>query len=389
MIDYLATIDPAAGLATGRFVHPPSVQSPLWSVAINLGSEWAALNAPDGGDYPLMVGAFGLSMEDAFHRACGEAVERAALVPAGALWPGCAQIPAGRPGDRWVDRGLLWSADADLDLVSCFRGEVVATGEPVRVPIPLVDFPAASQGWFDPGPSGAASGVDLAMAQDSAARELLERDALMANWYGSRPGLRVDLDSAREHDQELDLLLSDVAEFDVETVVAAIESQVPGSFVMVAFLIDDRHHLAACGMGFSPEPSTSLVKALIEAVQVRVLMLSGLDADRDPPASIDATNDMERARLWASSLGVGAARAWARSLTGRFDDVPGTRPSDWRTLVPDLVWVDLTTRLPRPLQEMGWRTGKAIAPGLVPLRIDDSAGCHQSRPRVGLPHPII
>lgn len=390
MIDYLATIDPAAGLARRRVVNGPSPESPLWSVAIDLGPTWSRLNAPDGEDYPLLVGAYGLTMDDAFRRACGESVERAALVPAGLLWPHRPEVELAEPGDRLIDAGQLWSDQTDLGRIVAYRGRVVATGEPIRVPAPLVDFPSPTHDSFDPGPSGAASGPEIDAAQDSATRELLERDALMSHWYGNRVAFRIDLDAARDDCEDLDLLLDDVAVFDAEVVLAAIESRVPGAFAMMAFLIDHHRQVAACGMGFVSDPGRAMVKALVEAIQVRVLMLAGLAPDRPQPAGVEAHNDMERARLWASSLGVAAATRWSQALKQTWDPASSVPREQWRSLVPDLVWVDLSCRIPEQLHEMGWSTGKAIAPSLLPLRIDDSARCYPAEPSwVGLPHPII
>ena len=81
---------------------------------------------------------------------------------------------------------------ADLEL-HWYPARRLRDGAKVMVPAPLVDWPCdpRESAYFDPGPSGAASGLGWEMALRAALLEVVERDAVMVAWQRGLRAYRV------------------------------------------------------------------------------------------------------------------------------------------------------------------------------------------------------
>ena len=205
---------------------------------------------------------------------------------------------AGIPFD--VDRPLLW-----------IEGRGLAAGEPVWLPYELVhtDYrlpqpPAA--GCFPVSTNGLAAGNTRDEAVRHALCELIERDALSL-WHQLPLCARraTAVDAATVQDMGCRAVLDRFA----EAGFALALFDVTGDLAVPAFLallVDRRDSAGHPGLGTAchPRPATALLKALLEAVQVRTGYIAGTRDDL-APEEFDAAGPVEKLR-WLGPLLEGA-----------------------------------------------------------------------------------
>ncbi|WP_165818530.1 YcaO-like family protein, partial [Frankia canadensis] len=301
MIDARATLEPEAGIARGTTLVPPAPDQPLWTVAVDIGGlDAAGHRGLADGDYPLhLVGAAGLRPGDALLRGAGEAVERFALRPGPRPGAPGEHVPRLPFADPTV---ALGSPAADPDRLRWLPGRDLVSGDEVVVPAALVDYPAGDElalRCFDPTPSGAAAGADLAMALGNALHEIVERDAVMVAWAAQLRLERVDLAALAPppaRAAELDRLVRAADELGLSVTFGAIPTPLRGVECVVAIMIDDGGAeagaggaggagggngarnaatglpLAAVGARASPCRAAAIVGAFREAFQVRAAL---------------------------------------------------------------------------------------------------------------------
>jgi ribosomal protein S12 methylthiotransferase accessory factor len=201
---------------------------------------------------------------------------------------------AGIPFD--VDRPLLW-----------IEGRGLAAGEPVWLPYELVhtDYrlpqpPAA--GCFPVSTNGLAAGNTRDEAVRHALCELIERDALSL-WHQLplRARRATAVDAATVQDMGCRAVLDRFA----EAGFALALFDVTGDLAVPAFLallVDRRDPAGHPGLGTAchPRPATALLKALLEAVQVRTGYIAGARDDL-APKEFDAAGPAEKLR-WLGPL---------------------------------------------------------------------------------------
>jgi YcaO-like protein with predicted kinase domain len=201
---------------------------------------------------------------------------------------------AGVPFD--ADRPLLW-----------IEGRGLTAGEPVWLPYELVhtDFrlpqPTAA-GCFPVSTNGLAAGNTRDEAVRHALCELIERDALSL-WHqrDARARHGTAIDPATVEDAGCRAVLDRLAGagFAVALFDLASDLAVPA---FLALLVDRRDPAGHPGLGSAchPRPATALLKALLEAVQVRTGYIAGARDDL-APEEFDAAGPAEKLR-WLGPL---------------------------------------------------------------------------------------
>lgn len=407
MFDLIKTLDPGNGLTRGWHMRPPSADHPMWSVAVDIGGLDA--RGTDLGDYPLhLVGAYGAGRGDTLVRAAGEAVERFALFPRdrGPRTVTATAASLGEDALDFVAAGLGDPAGADAEL-RWYEGTWLHSGAPVWVPAGLVDYPAGTP-WFDPSPSGAASGPDFEFAVRGALLELIERDAVGVAWAAGAFSAEIDVEAEialappSPEWRRLTTLYRKACASGLRPRLVTLPV-LPGLHCVLATVAGT--DLVACGAKAHEEWDRALLIALQEALQVHEMLtvLRGQWGQVEPPAVV--RDDIDRARLWLTSRAVSELDRRLRDLPL----APPGPPSSPRHSVAELVTavrtdggeplvVDLTPRLPAPHRAMGWRAVKVVVPGYQPLRMDErhefgwrhdriAAASTASVPR--FPHPLI
>lgn len=385
-VDYLGTLAASNGLVREVRVIPPDGDVDLlWTVAVDL--ECSAAKAGDGqrGDRMDMswVGAAGFRRGPTYVRAAGEAVERASLEPSIALLPGDG-LPLARPGSLWRD----WHPTGPT-----YRAVRVGGGgtEPVAVPAGAVDFPPMSGkeqlDAFDPGPSGTAAWTNHAGAAGSAARELIERDAVMCAWYDPARARRIT--DTRPLGEEFGRLAEKARRVGVALHLVDAPGRRPG--VLLCLAVDVARGVVGAGISLERTPAQTALKAAQEALQIRALLIRLKASERPLPLELPLTSERDRARFWCAPGAVEVAGRW-------LDQVPATehvivadaRMAAWPDAVGEHVVVDLTPRLPGPIRAMGWCAVKMFAPELQPLRMSEAHAWNVLEPPVfDSPHPFV
>lgn len=386
MIDLLKTLGPSGGIADWFTVlRPEPPAHPLWRVIVRLRGTGDESAPPPSA---RVVGAYGHSRGDALTRGAGEAVERYALHPPGA--------GAGRRG-RAADLGAaaLPFCDPDIALgdprarrreLSWYPARRLRDDAEILVPAALVDWPAAPSEtpFFDPGPSGAASGRGHDMALRNALLEMVERDAVMVAWeLGLRPprtalpSVLAALDADRDR-RALERMTESAARSGATVFLATVPTGVAGVSCAIAGVADEGPDtLAAVGCRASGSPGHNALTALQEALQVRSL-LTAVRGGREGAAAPEAigTED-ERSAYLTSRRGAESVCDWLRAFTAE-EPVAPTAAVSTKDLVSGLIAdgadplvVDLTHRLPVVLRDMGWAAVKVIPVGYQHLRMDE------------------
>lgn len=397
-LDPLLTLDPASGLVSEAMVHPPN-DVELWRTVALLANCEA-----DQPGFATTVGAFDISRRRSLIRGAGEAVERYALVPA----PTDADhLCVPDDVERRIDfvTGGLGRASALACELPWYRARNLLNGEEFQVPAPVVDYQpgvSAVYEWdrmFDPSPNGAASGPSQAFAQASALAEVIERDAFLTAWYSGAPLQNVDIHSlpdsptARNLARLREAALTKEVRFTLALVPTAAPLVIAACFVTG---VNESAPFAAVGLKASAGPSSALLGAMQEGLQIRELFLSRRPS---PGATGSVTDDASRADFWNTASAVAGLEDWLGTFS------PTAVPSGFD--VPDAGalakylagrninahWVDLSHRLPPAIRQLGWHTGKVVCPGAVQLPMDETKGLSILRPGFvrsqTMPHPLI
>ncbi|MER5934760.1 YcaO-like family protein [Streptomyces sp. NPDC002054] len=397
MIDFLATLDPANGLAEDSCMLPPGPPDDLlWRALVRLAAGTDQAERDGQALTPRVVGAYGHTRMDALVRGAGEAVERFALFPQDGGVPGQVRGTAAGLGARALDfaapgLGLGDPAAADRTL-TWYPARRLADGAELLVPAGLVDYPVppGEAEGFDPGPSGAASGQGYDMALRSALLELVERDALLVAWQQRLRPMRIDLapltadgiPRGKENALRRGLLRlwESALRAGLEPVLADLPTGIPGVVCTVGVVIDRTgpQPLATMGCNATDRVDWSMLGALQEALQVRSAVVNQWESHGYGTAPAAIEDDDDRLRYVASRECFEHVAEW----TGGFR---GSRPPREAREVPtaelvagmladgaDPVAVDLTHRLPLGLREMGWAAVKVVPVGYQPLRLAES-----------------
>ncbi|QKW08021.1 YcaO-like family protein [Streptomyces sp. NA04227] len=474
MIDFLATLRPEQGLAELCEVRPARPGDLLWQVLVRLrvgagaaesveladsaelarsaepGEEAAADSAPESAHSltPRVVGAYGHSRTDALVRGVGEAVERFALFPERGAPEG-----AVRGTLRELTPDALEFADPDVALgdpraaeqeLLWYPARRLRDGAEVLVPAALVDYPASVEdgAYFDPSPSGAASGQGQEMALRSALLETVERDALMVAWERRLVLSRIRVDrllgadgtagiagsvgtgggaadvgpktpgakavgaaavaaaadargKAHASRRHLLTLWRRVEAAGLRPVLADLPTGLPGVHCTVAIVFDEqrRHPLAAVGCNTSDDPWRAMLGAFQEALQIRTVVRHlGTEEDGLGPAPEVIVTDDDRLRHVASRTGYEQVSEWVAAFTEteapeRSAELPP--PLSASDIVDRIVAdggdplaLDLSFRLPAGLRAMGWSAMKVIPAGSQALRLSERHDFTWHRPRL-------
>ncbi|MEU6481277.1 YcaO-like family protein [Streptomyces sp. NPDC047017] len=381
MIDFLATLDPAAGLATDASLLPPAPPHDLlWRVLVRL-----SCGRDDGTGKllsPRVVGAYGHSRQDALVRGVGEAVERYALFPQGTEPPGTVRGRASELTGRRLDfaRHALGDPRAADTVLTWYPARRLRDGATVLVPAPLVDHPAAdAHGLFDPGPSGAASGHGYDRALRSALLETVERDAFVVAWERQLRLRPLDTAEARG-DGRLRRLWDTACRAGLVPLLADLPTAVTGVACTVGVVLDAEGSLATVGCNAVDDVRWSMLGALQEALQVRSAIVNGRQEQGYGAAPAAVLDDDDRLRHVASAENFARVGAWTEGFAAPRPPRP-THPVSTDGIVRDLIAqggdplaVDLTHRLPAGLREMGWAAVKVVPAGLQPLRMNETLG---------------
>lgn len=394
-VDYQATLNPENGLALDvRILPPDGATSLLWTVAVDIGQE--RNDDPDAGIDMSWVGAAGVRRGPTFARAAGEAVERRALIADTAL-KGGRGLPDAPRGAGWADL----SSCPDVQTYAGFHYGNVGSPREVAVPAGAVDFPLAHHlvgNYFDPGPSGTAAGTSTTAAMNSAAKEILERNAAMSGWDHPDRAIRCTLSEATIGGQAASLA-SAAQEQGVDLELVLLE-QTSGGPVWMVLALDREYDVVAAGLGLEQDSAHGALRALQEALQIRALLINMKSYEGTVPVALPITGEMARARYWASRAGIVAASTWLANVpherqarrAARVTAPPtlGASETAWLEYLPEYTTVDLSARLPPAIHQMGWRVIKMFCPSLAPLRMSDGRGWNVLHPPAAdIPHPFI
>ncbi len=237
-------------------------------------------------------------------------------------------------------RPLLWIEGRDL-----------GSQEPVWLPYELVhtDYrlpqpPAA--GCFPVGTSGLAAGNTQAEAIRHALCELIERDAVSL-WHQLAPGARSStaIDPRSVEDERCRDVLGRLAAAGFAVGLFDLTSDI-GTPAVLAVLADRRDPAGHPGMGAAchPEARTALLKALLEAVQVRTGYIAGARDDMAPEEFAGA-GPIEKLRWLEPLLALSGRRPFDHTSTGCGD---AARDADALRLrlaaigLDEVILVDLT-----------------------------------------------
>ncbi|WP_284979925.1 YcaO-like family protein [Arthrobacter sp. fls2-241-R2A-200] len=414
-VDYLQTLNPALGLARSVRVLPPDgTNSLLWTVAVDIGQE-----RPDESNAGIdmsWVGAAGVRRAPTFARATGEAVERRALIPHPGL-PNGAGLPIAPRGVSWADISAL----PNVDVYAATRYDGDGRERAVAVPAAAVDFPRAAtpgaQDLFDPSPSGTAAGISRATAEQSAAKEIIERHAAMRGWDRPEAALRFELADAafepisgapRPRSAGPDARVLDVAKAaasqGVELELVLLDES-HGHAVWMAVAIDTKHGVVGAGLGLEHDRFLGVLRAVQESLQIRSLLINLKDSEGERPMAPPITSEMARARYWAADASITAIRTWLdripRASHSLVSDAEASAADGQQGAWPDILagytLIDLTPRLPQAIREMGWCAVKIFCDTLQPLRMSEAlewnvlgaAAAGNGLPGNPLPHPFI
>jgi YcaO-like protein with predicted kinase domain len=194
---------------------------------------------------------------------------------------------------RFADTGRLPRVAGGrftADLVTLWiEGRDMVSGEPRWLPFESVranfTVPAPpGSGCFDCSSNGLASGSSYDQAVHHGICEIIERDAT-ALWNRMRVGDRratgLDLGSVTSSPCRDVLDKLQRADFDVAAWETTSDIGVPAFFCLIADRRDDSGHYGI-GAAAHPAPEVALLKALVEAVQVRTTYVSGTRDDLRP-----------------------------------------------------------------------------------------------------------
>lgn len=388
MIDVTRTLGPAGGIARVFGLQPPTPRDPLWTAGVELRSP-----GPDDNSLPLsarMVGACGLARNDALVRGAGEAVERFALHPGRAAGPVRGRrtgLPAPAVEFHRPEVALGAPHAADLEL-HWYPARRLRDGAKVMVPAPLVDWPCdpRESAYFDPGPSGAASGLGREMALRAALLEVVERDAVMVAWQRGLRAYRVADPAAlaapggdgERSRRALGELWQRARREGMTPFLVVLPTAHPAVWCCVGGLDDADGDLAAIGCKASDRPWEAALGAFQEAWQVRSVLLRARESGVRPVAAEEIVDEDDRIAYLASPAGAAAVREWLAGCDGDAAQVAWTPGVGTEELVAavladggDPLVVDLAARLPEPLRAMGWHALKVVPVGYQQLRMDE------------------
>jgi ribosomal protein S12 methylthiotransferase accessory factor len=396
MLDIATLLDPSTGLVSGTHMLPPSGDgTPFWRATVNLACEHAGTPAEAAALALCTAGACATSRSSAVIRAAGEAVERMAL-----HGPGSLIATASALGDRampfWAPEHSL-AAEPGGRAMGWYPATRLIDGGEWFVPAGLVEYPGAdgTAEGFDPGPSGAASGLGAGAALRGALLETVERDAVIVAWARQLRLTAVDVDAAlaaADRDPqwtEVERSVACVRAAGLAPVFARIPLGLDGLVCVVGGVMGagTHHRLLSLGAKVAHHPAAALYGALHESLQLYSALRIFESPDEHRATVSDET---ERVRFLASASGLAALEEWLSDPVA--EDYP-TTPSGPDPSTDDLLAalvadgldpyvVDLTDRLPERVRALGWSVAKVLPVGYQPLRIDERTTFGWNRARL-------
>jgi ribosomal protein S12 methylthiotransferase accessory factor len=398
--DPLRALDPTAGIAKSTNLYFDD-KSGLWTVAVDIGL--GQFRSSIDGVGVSLVGAAGFARSDALLRGAGEAVERFALIPTNRQ--DNQNVDGTNPARVKLEGTTTGRAAFEVDYVSlcCVPARRVGGTTDVLIPNGLVDDPLLGSNLmlFDPSPSGAAAGGSFEDAALASLLESIERDAVQCAW-SLRPRLnRIDthlaMELLRSGQREGRLLAESLQEEEDVIQFVVIPTGILGLTAVIALVFDRRvNGPVAAGCSVSTVLSDALARAGREAIQVLMLLQNlqktGVWSEKDQIEEL-ATDEMARAKFWASTSASQAAKAWLDGLDPLAETDPilrcvSSRPGLYEineALLEeglDPLICDLTERLPKVIREAGWFAAKAIVLGHQPLRMNEIHSFSWCHPRL-------
>ena len=265
----------------------------------------------------------------------------------------------------------------NLRILWC-EGRELLSGAHVLVPYELVHTNYTTplpdgHGCFLASSNGLASGNELIEAISHAICEVVERDAttLWKLRKEEKQNDRLDLDSVdapicQEILRKLERAGLSVAVWDITSDIRI------ATFACTIVPRDDNalwHRAVASGFGCHPAREIALIRALTEAAQTRLTLISGL---RD-----DFRHETYEELLDPEVIGAARHRHLASAAVRRFDDVP---TQDGATFEEDVAWELKCIRKARGRQvvvvdltkpEFALPVVRVIVPGLEPILVSD------------------
>jgi ribosomal protein S12 methylthiotransferase accessory factor len=291
------------------------------------------------------------------------------------VWGTAADLGADHRLVDWAGLALAPGGGFDPSVATSWaRATSLVDGDPVLVPYEAVhtegrDPEPPGSGWFACTSNGLASGNTVTEALVHALCEVVERDAATLFRLAGDPSPRA-VDVATVTDPSCRGLLARVDAAGLAVIVHDITSDVGVPAVSCTLFEpgpDSRQVVyASTGMGCHPAPAVALSRAVTEAAQSRLTLISGARDDMfraryEPPADAEA-------RAGALVAQWEAARQGPRSFADLPDVAGATIEDDLDTVVGALAarglhpcWVDLG----RP--DVGIPVVRAVVPGLEHL----------------------
>lgn len=243
-------------------------------------------------------------------------------------------------------------------------------GEPLLVPFETVHTDGtipepAGSGWFLCTSNGLASGNHVAEAQVHALCELIERDAVTL-WRAKNAAASTVIAQHTVTDPGCCLLIERFTAAGMSVLLHDATTDIGVPVVLCTVFDEYADPVLQMGMGCHPSRDVAISRALTEAAQSRLTLISGARDDlfREKYASARDADLVRRFRMWA---GAAQEQECALALDRLPELATDTLESD-RDLVVGLLqerglcpcWVDLSQ------PGIGVAVGRAVVPGLEP-----------------------
>jgi ribosomal protein S12 methylthiotransferase accessory factor len=354
-----------------------------------------------------LVGACGFRRGETMVRAAGEAVERLALVPPdpdpdrvrGVPPDHRRRVKIGTPGVSRAAPAIDQAVADCLPAVDLSQGP--EGGHTVLLPTAVVDDPCPDfdPQLVDPSPSAAAAGTSWNYAVERALLESIERDAVLTAWAlkpsvpwldPGDPPVRWRASAAGDTLERVGEVLAEDADLTARTVI--IPTGVPRVSCALTLLFD-RHGPTAAGAAAHWSTTSAVATSAREALQVMVV-LRNVGAEGRQLGRVEVVDEMSRATYWAHPASATEPRRWLEACVRREPsdgaalDLPTeearlghlTRRLAGDGLTPMVC--DLTARLPRVIQGLGWVAVRAVVLGHQALPMDERHDWSWVRPRL-------
>jgi len=312
----------------------------------------------------------GVCEEEYFTRASFEQIKANALDP---------RVAINFTRDQYATQDFPYVPFSETQEYYWMSSECVTQGRKVFIPAQFIFVPMPAKAepiLWKANTSGCAAGLTNCFSILKALLEVIERDALMLNWYSCRCCRKIEVE-----DGDCSLVneaLERIRSRGLNSWCFALETEfkVP---VCLALIVDYRSHRPLISVGCAAMKSwvDAIYKAVIEAIQVRTALRSREKKERNLHDACDVRRSWDHAFYYYDHIGRLEAFRFLfesqsiklKELESPFEGYRDEAAIDRcieRVYAAgyDVYVVDLT---PREIKELGYHVVRVLVPGLIPL----------------------